>query len=65
MLKNYKNKQIAESENKGEELLEEYHFSGGLEYEPLTVKARSREEAEEIWRQKRIKIKVEQNKLSE
>lgn len=57
MLKNYKNKQIAESENRE---LEEFHFSGGGEYEPLTVKARSREEAEEFWQKERKKVEKTQ-----
>lgn len=56
MLKNYKNKLITDSENKDEEL-QEFHFAGGLEYEPITIQARSREEAEEIWQIKRVAIK--------
>jgi hypothetical protein len=58
MLKNYKNKQITDIDNKDNEVLEEYHFPGGLEYEPLTVRARNREEAELIWQQKRKKVEL-------
>jgi len=39
--------------------VEEHHFAGGLEYEPLTVKAASREEAEKLWQQ--LRKKVEKN----
>ena len=37
----------------GGEKLEEYFFSGGMEYHPITIKAKSREEAEKEWEQKR------------
>lgn len=37
----------------------EYHFSGGGEYEPCTIKATSREEAEKKWEKERKA--VEQN----
>lgn len=40
-------------------LEQEYHFAGGLEYEPLTVKAASQEEAEKLWQQ--LRKKVEKN----
>jgi hypothetical protein len=56
MQKESKNKQITGLRNKTEAELEEFHFSGGLEYEPLTVRARSREEAEEIWLKERKKV---------
>lgn len=55
MQKESKNKQITGAQNKEAEL-EEFHFSGGGEYEPLSVKARSREEAEEIWQKERKKV---------
>ncbi len=38
---------------------QEYHFAGGLEYEPRTGKAASREEAEKLWQQ--LRKKVEKN----
>lgn len=49
-----------EAKNKQEQPFEDYHFAGGGEYEPLAVQARSREEAEEIWRQKRTKVESNQ-----
>lgn len=55
-----KNKMITgkEARNKSEEQRteQEYHFSGGLEYEPLTVKAGSPEEAQALWASKRKKV---------
>jgi len=36
--------------------LEEYFFSGGLEYEPQTISAESREEAEKIWEETKKKV---------
>lgn len=36
--------------------LQEYHFPGGLEYEPATIRAHSREEAENEWRRIRRPI---------
>lgn len=53
-MKNYRNKQITEAENK--EVLEEYHFAGGGEYLPMTVKAKNQEEAEKIYLKERKKI---------
>ncbi|GIW70362.1 MAG: hypothetical protein KatS3mg101_1109 [Patescibacteria group bacterium] len=59
MLKNYKNKQITdEAVVKTSEEEQEYHFSGGGEYEPMTIKAHSYEEALAKWEQ--IRKKVEQ-----
>lgn len=43
--------------NKGSNILEEYHFSGGGEYEPMTITATSRESAEAEWLQRRVKVK--------
>lgn len=62
MQKEYKNKAVdpEKVKTKSEEALEEYHFPGGLEYEPLTVRARSREEAEEIWLKQRKKVEPNQ-----
>lgn len=59
MLKDSKNKMIdgAGIRDKTAEAIEqEYHFAGGLEYEPFTVKAASREEAEKLWQEKRKKV---------
>ena len=60
MQKNSKNKMIDGSgtNDKSAETAreQEYHFAGGLEYEPLTVKAASREEAEKLWQQNRKKV---------
>lgn len=64
MEKNYKNKQITDTETKtpqtNEGALEDFFFAGGGEYEPLTVQARSREEAEEIWQKQRKKVEPAQ-----
>ena len=49
MQKEYKTKDISAP-------LEDYHFSGGGEYEPITIKARDRDEAEKIWREQRKKV---------
>jgi len=60
MQKDSKNKMIdgAGIKDKAAEVRteQEYHFAGGLEYEPLTVKAASREEAEKLWQEKRKKV---------
>jgi len=60
MIKNAKNKQIVDSETKIEGELQEFHFAGSGEYEPITILARSREEAEEIWQSKRKKVEKSQ-----
>jgi len=63
MQKDSKNKMIDGSGAKDKSAeatpVEEHHFAGGLEYEPLTVKAASREEAEKLWQQ--LRKKVEKN----
>lgn len=58
MLKDEKNKMLNEKDVKTKEVevLEEFHFPGGLEYKPMTIKAKSREEAEAIWEKKREKV---------
>ncbi len=62
MIEKAKNKIIGEPpELKIEQPLEEFHFAGGREYEPLTVHAVSREEAEEIWIRERKKVEPNQN----
>lgn len=50
------NKEVEKGEIKT--TIEEYHFAGGMEYEPLTVEAASREEAEKLWEARRVKVKV-------
>lgn len=62
MIKDAKNKQQTDSADKSqsEAPLEEYHFAGGGEYEPLAVQARSREEAEKLWQGKRKKVEPSQ-----
>lgn len=39
-----------------QEAPQRYHFSGGGEYEPLSVEASTPEEAEEIWQRERKKV---------
>ncbi len=54
-----------ESRNKQEAgIEEEYHFSGGGEYEPLSVKARSPAEAEKLWQEQRKKVESNQSLAS-
>jgi hypothetical protein len=60
MLKNYKNKQIAEGDVTKNNY-QEYHFSGEGIYEPVTITAHSYEEALERW--EKIRKKVEQNEI--
>lgn len=57
MLKSEKNKMLGSEDIKNKEVEQsiEYHFPGGLEYKPMTVKAKNREEAEAIWEKKREK----------
>jgi len=45
--------------NKGSNIIEEYHFPGGGEYEPMTIEATSRESAEAEWLQRRRKVNKE------
>ena len=40
--------------------LQEYHFAGGLEYKPLTVKAKSQAEAQELWETQREPVELAQ-----
>ena len=58
MLKEAKNKAIEneDAKTKVEEIEQEYHFAGGLEYQPQTVLASSLAEAEKIWQKTRVKI---------
>ena len=63
MQKEYKNKMINGQDVKtkdSSQVLQEYHFSGSGIYHPLTVKARSSQEAEKLWRQKRQKVESTQ-----
>lgn len=60
MIQSSKNKQITETSHKAEGELQEFHFSGGGEYEPLTIKARSLAEAEKLWREQRKKVEPSQ-----
>ena len=57
MQKISKNKMMDGEGVKNKEL-EEYFFSGGLEYEPQTIQAESQEEAEKIWEGSRKKVKT-------
>jgi len=59
MIKNYRNKMVDESRNKGpgpDEEEYEYHFSGSTEYIPQTVKARTLEEAHREWERTRRRV---------
>lgn len=60
MIKDSKNKMQTESRSKLDALLEEFHFGGGGEYKPLAVYARSREEAEKLWQEKRVRVEPSQ-----
>ncbi len=51
---------VDEAKNKSEQSLEEFHFGGGGEYQPITVRAASREEAEAIWTRERTKVEPSQ-----
>lgn len=56
-LKKYQDKQMKSEDVRNKEGSPvEFHFAGGLEYRPLTVKARTREEAQKIWEKQRIKV---------
>lgn len=37
-------------------VVKRFHFAGGGDYEPMSVTAASREEAEKEWKKKRVKI---------
>ena len=55
MQKISKNKMI-DGEGVKDKALEEYFFSGGLEYEPQTISAENEGEAEKIWIETRRKV---------
>ncbi len=57
-----KNKMQAGAASKGapEPREQEFFFSGGTEYEPQTVKAKTPEEAHEIWEKTRKKVEPSQ-----
>jgi len=55
MQKISKNKMLEGDEVKNK-VLEEYFFSGGLEYEPQTISAENREDAEKIWEETKKKV---------
>lgn len=48
MITNAKNKIVGE--------LQEFHFAGGGEYLPQTIRASSRNEAEKEWLETRVKV---------
>lgn len=50
-----KNKQMSASSTK-ESRLEEYFFPGGMEYVPITIRASSRVEAEQKWKEERVRV---------
>lgn len=60
MQREYKNKQMAvgnvstKSPAETGALQEEFFFPGGGEYQPLTVTAENRDQAEEVWKERRI-----------
>lgn len=54
-----KNKMQTDAHNKSEEE-REFHFSGSGEYQPMTIKARTQEEAIERWEKERIKVESSQ-----
>jgi hypothetical protein len=56
----YSNKQMGSGKKNNS--LEEFHFSGGGEYIPMTILATDRAEAEKEWEQKRTKVASENNK---
>ena len=56
MQEKYNNKMMTDAKNKGSEQEQEFHFAGGMEYLPQTVKAKSREEAEKVWEATRVKV---------
>ena len=56
MQEKYNNKMVTNAKNKSGEQEQEFHFAGGMEYLPQTVKAKSREEAEKHWEATRVKV---------
>jgi hypothetical protein len=60
MIKNAKNKQITDAASKEEGTPQEYFFHGNGEYEPITIIANSREEAERLWQERRVKVEPPQ-----
>lgn len=54
MINNSKNKMVKSEEVKNKS--QEYFFSGGQEYLPQTIRADSREEAEKLWKESRVKV---------
>ena len=63
MQTNNRNKAITSAETKSAEI--EFHFPGSGEYEPLTVKATSREEAQAIWEKEKKSVKAKSVKKDE
>jgi len=57
------NKMMDGAVNKSSPPLTEYFFPGSGQWKPMTVKAASREEAEEIHRSKREPVSQEENKV--
>ncbi len=54
MINNSKNKMVKSEEVKNKS--EEFFFSGGQEYLPQTIRADSKEEAERLWSESRVKV---------
>lgn len=52
----YQNKQMVPDHTEAAGPNQEYHFSGGGEYEPITIEAHSQSEAHRLWIQKRKKV---------
>jgi len=60
MITDARNKAMQQADAKTKTELQSYHFPGGGEYEPMTVSASSREEAEQKWRETRKKVEPSQ-----
>lgn len=56
MITDARNKAMSQPDVKTKTDTQTYHFPGGGEYEPMTVIAQSREEAEQKWREARKKV---------
>lgn len=58
MEKDYKNKKLEPDRTKEPDELQEFHYPGGGKYCPITIKAKSREEADEKWKEQRVEIET-------
>lgn len=61
MEKDYKNKKLEPNKTKEPEEMQEFHFPGDCQFQPMTIKARDNTEAIRKWEEERIRVEISTN----